>query len=47
MLLAITVEVKNILLKTIINEKKIIRIALTLITNLAATLIITLALTIN
>ena len=45
MLLAIIVEVKDISLKIAVNEKKIIRIALTLITDLVVTLITILALT--
>ena len=45
MLPAIIVEVKDISLKITVNEKKIIRIALTLITDLVVTLITILALT--
>ena len=45
MLLAIIVEVKDISLKIVIDEKKINEIALTLITDLVVTLITILALT--
>src|SRR5438874_10855078 len=45
MLLAIIVEVKDISLKIVIDEKKIIRIALILITDLVVTLITILNLT--
>ena len=45
MLLAIIVEVKDISLKIVIDEKKITKIALTLITDLVVTLITILALT--
>ena len=45
MLSAIIVEVKDISLKIVIDEKKIIGIALTLITDLVVTLITILALT--
>ena len=47
MLPAIIVEVKDISLKIVIDEKKIIRIALTLIIDLVVTLITILALTIT
>ena len=45
MLPAIIVEVKDISLKTVVDEKKTIRIAFTLITDIVVTLIIILALT--
>ena len=45
MLPAIIVEVKDISLKIVVDEKKIIRIALTLITDLVVTLITILTLT--